>query len=158
MREITAEELAKVFEGKYVNVSPMDHYGITIEMHKGTIEFEDDLRPELYFVSRDDENNVTSSICIDESSIESIEKHEDGTYVIHFSFCMTSINISEYKFEDEELTLIGKFVDEEGNNIQICKDEGIDEMYIDEKSNDPTIVEDEEELIEVSEIGFVSED
>ena len=43
VREVTVRELVAAFEGKYVNVSPLDHYGIAIEIHKGTIEFEDDL-------------------------------------------------------------------------------------------------------------------
>ena len=68
-REVTVKELVAAFDGKYVNVSPLDHYGIAIEIHKGTIEFEDDLKPELYLVSRDDEDRVTASICIDEDSI-----------------------------------------------------------------------------------------
>ena len=45
-REVTVKELVAAFDGKYVNVSPLDHYGIAIEIHKGTIEFEDDLKPE----------------------------------------------------------------------------------------------------------------
>lgn len=95
-REVTVKELVAAFKGKYINVSPMDHYGISIEIHKGTIEFEDDLKPELYLVSRDSEDNVTGSICIDEDSIESIEKY-DGTYTINFAFCMTSVDISDYR-------------------------------------------------------------
>lgn len=99
--EVTMKELATAFEGKNVNISPMDHYGISIEMHKATIEFEDDLRPELYFVSRDDEDKVTGSICIDEDSIESIEKYDNGTYTINFTHNMTSVDISEYKTLEE---------------------------------------------------------
>ena len=95
-REVTVKELVAAFDGKYVNVSPLDHYGIAIEIHKGTIEFEDDLKPELYLVSRDSEDNVTGSICIDEDSIESIEEY-GGTYTLNFSFCMTSVDISDYR-------------------------------------------------------------
>lgn len=95
-REVTVKELVAAFDGKYVNVSPLDHYGIAIEIHKGTIEFEDDLKPELYLVSRDDEDRVTASICIDEDSIESIEEY-GGTYTINFAFCMTSVDISDYR-------------------------------------------------------------
>lgn len=97
-KEITAKELVKAFEDKYVNVSSMDHYGISISMRKATLELEDD-KPELWFVSRDDEDRVTNSICIDEDSIESIEEYEDGTYVIHFSLNMASVDISE-SFEE----------------------------------------------------------
>ncbi len=46
-RIVTMKELANAFKGKYVNVLPVDYYGIAIEVHKGTIEYEDDLKPEL---------------------------------------------------------------------------------------------------------------
>ena len=96
-REVTMESLAQAFEGKYINVSSTDHYGIAIEMTRGTIEFEDDLKPELWLVSRDSENNVTGSVCIDEDSIESIEENSNGTYTISFSIGMADVDISEYK-------------------------------------------------------------
>lgn len=95
--EVTMKGLATAFEGKHVNISPMDHYGISIEMYKATIEFEEDLGHELYFVSRDDEDKVTGSICIDEDSIENIEKYDDGSYTINFTHNMTGVDISEYK-------------------------------------------------------------
>lgn len=31
-REVSMKELAQAFEGKYINVSSVDHYGIAIEM------------------------------------------------------------------------------------------------------------------------------
>lgn len=96
-REVTMESLAQAFEGKYINVSSADHYGIAIEMTRGTIEFEDDLKPELWLVSRDSGNNVTGSVCIDEDSIESIEENNNGTYTISFSIGMADVDISEYK-------------------------------------------------------------
>ena len=99
--EITVQELIAAFDGKHVNISPIDRYGISIEMHKATIEYEDDLSPELYFVSRDNENNVTGSICIDENSIENIEKYDNGTYTVNFTLDMTSVDISEYKTLEE---------------------------------------------------------
>ena len=95
-KTVTMKELAQAFEGKYINVSSTDHFGIAIEMHRGTVEYEDDLKPELWLVSRDSENNVTGSVCFDEDSIESIEEY-NGTYTISFSICMADIDISEYK-------------------------------------------------------------
>lgn len=89
IREITVKGLVESLKGKHVNISPMDHYGIPIDMKKATLELEDD-KPELWFVSRDDEDRVTNSICIDEDSIETIEEYEDGTYAIHFSLNMAS--------------------------------------------------------------------
>lgn len=95
-REVTMKELAQAFEGKHVNVLPVDYYGIAIEMYKGTIEYEDDLKPELWLVSRDSQNNVTGSVTIDKDVIEAIEESND-TYTISFSIGMADINISEYK-------------------------------------------------------------
>lgn len=94
IKEVTVKELIAAFEGKHVNISPMDHYGIAINMRRATLELKDD-KPELWLVSRDEENRVTASICIDEGSIESIEDCGDGTYVIYFSLNMASIDISE---------------------------------------------------------------
>lgn len=95
-REVTMKELAQAFQGKYVNVSSTDHYGIAIEMTRGTIEYEDDLKPELWIVSRDSQNNVTGSVTIDEDVIEAIEE-SNGTYTISFSIGMADVDISEYK-------------------------------------------------------------
>mgnify|MGYP007123079724 CR=1 FL=1 len=95
-REVSMKELSQAFEGKFVNVSSADTYGIAIEMTRGTIEYEDDLKPELWLVSRDSENNVTGSVTIDEDVIEAIEE-SNGTYTITFSIAMADVDISEYK-------------------------------------------------------------
>lgn len=95
-REVSIKELVAAFEGKYVNVSSIDHYGLAIEIHRGTLEYEDDLKTELYLVNRDSNDNVTGSVCIDGESIESIEE-ENGTYTISFNLDMADIDISEYK-------------------------------------------------------------
>ncbi len=95
-REVSLKELVAAFEGKYINVSSSDHYGIAIEVTRGTIEYEDNLKPELYLVNRDKENNVTGSVCIDEESIKAIEEY-NGTYTVNFILGMASVDISEYK-------------------------------------------------------------
>lgn len=100
-REVTIKELAQAFEGRYVNVSSVDCYGITIEMTRGTIEYEDDLKPELWLVSRDGGNNVTGSVTLDEDVIEAIEENGGGTYTISFSVGMADIDVSEYKSLEE---------------------------------------------------------
>ena len=95
-REVSMKEVAQAFEGKYVNVSSADTYGIAIEMYRGTVEYEDDLKPELWLVSRDGENNVTGSVTFDEDVIEAIEE-SNGTYTISFNIGMADIDISAYK-------------------------------------------------------------
>lgn len=69
-------------------------------MQKATLELEEGDCSGLYLVSRDEENRVTASICIDEDSIESIEKYDDA-YTINFTFYMTSVDISEQKAVEE---------------------------------------------------------
>lgn len=99
-KEVSMKELAQAFEGKFINVSSTDHYGIAIEMTRGTIEYENNLKPELWLVSRDSQNNVTGSITFDEDVIEGIEE-SNGTYTISFSVGMADIDISEYKSLEE---------------------------------------------------------
>ena len=94
-KEITVQELIAAFKGKHVNISPTDHYGISINMNRATLEQEDN-DGELYFALRDDSNKVLGSICIDEDSIESIEQYGD-TYTVNFAEYMTSVDIAEYK-------------------------------------------------------------
>ncbi len=95
-KEVSMKELAQAFEGKFINVSSTDHYGIAIEMTRGTVEYEDDLKPELWLVSRDSQNNVTGSVTFDEDTIEAIEE-SNGTYTISFTVGMADIDVSEYK-------------------------------------------------------------
>ena len=95
-RGVSMKELAQAFKGKFINASSVDHYGIAVSITKGTIEFEDDLKPELWLVSRDSENNATGSVCLDEDAIESIEEY-DGIYTIIFSIGIADVDISEYK-------------------------------------------------------------
>lgn len=101
VKTVTMEDIAQAFKGKYVSISPADHYGVSIEMTRGTIEYENDLKPELWLVARDCENNVAGSVCIDGEIIESIEKFENGTYTINFMLNMTSVDVAEYKTLEE---------------------------------------------------------
>lgn len=100
-KTVTMEDIAQAFKGKYVSISPADHYGVSIEMTRGTIECENDLKPELWLVARDCENNVAGSVCIDEQAVESIEKFDNGTYTINFMLNMTSVDVAEYKTLEE---------------------------------------------------------
>ena len=99
-KAVSMKELAQVFKGKCVSISPVDHYGVSIEMTRGTIEYEDDLKPELWLVTRDCENNVAGSVCIDGEVVESIEEC-NGTYTINFVLNMTSVDVAEYKTLEE---------------------------------------------------------
>ena len=39
-RNVTAKELAQRFEGKYVDITPYDRYGMSITMTRATVEYE----------------------------------------------------------------------------------------------------------------------
>lgn len=94
VKEVSTQELVSAFKGKYVNISPTDRYGISINMYHATLEYEEESN-ELWFVSRDNEDKIINSICIDEDSIENIEAHDDDTYTVNFLLNMTSVDISE---------------------------------------------------------------
>ncbi len=90
-REVTMAELAQAFEGKHINVSYGDRYGIVIEMAGGMIEYEDN---ELWITGRDNQNNVIGSICICGDAIEAIEE-ENGIYAITTNLNIPDIEITE---------------------------------------------------------------
>lgn len=98
-REVTVKDLVAAFEGKFVSISSLDRYGISIQALKGTLEMDDEGEDnnDLWIVARDEKDRALMSICIDEDSIESIEDFGDGTYTINFTLDTTSIDISECK-------------------------------------------------------------
>ena len=100
-KTVSMEEIAQAFSGKYVSISPVDHYGVSIEMTRGTIEYENDLKPELWLVARDSEDKVAGSVCIDEQAVESIEQFDNSTFTINFMLNMTSVDVAEYKTLEE---------------------------------------------------------
>lgn len=61
-----------------------------------SIQYEDNLKPKLWLVSRDSENNVMGSVTFDEDTIEAIEE-SNGIYTISFTVGMADVDISEYK-------------------------------------------------------------
>lgn len=96
-RNVTAKELAQRFEGKYVDITPYDRYGMSITMTRATVEYEEN-ESELWFVARDSEDRVTGTICFDEDSIENIETDEDNSFLVDFMYDMAGVDISETIF------------------------------------------------------------
>lgn len=94
-KEITAKELSKIFEGKTVNIVPMDYYGISIEFSKARIEY-DEANGELSFTAGNFNHDGIASISIEENNIKSIVE-ENGEYVISFIQYMANITVSEFK-------------------------------------------------------------
>lgn len=97
---ITMQELAARFKGKYVDIESSEHYKVSIELQRGTVELSD-LGDELYFVSRDYKNIVTGSMCVAEDAILSITEEEDGSYFIDFLLDMAGVYVSECKIAEQ---------------------------------------------------------
>ena len=97
MREITARELATVFEGSLTEVSPVDYYGITFEMSKARIEYNEEDK-ELCFTTGNYNKDGIGSVIIKESYIETIEHNEeDDEYVISFTSDITNVVVTRFK-------------------------------------------------------------
>ena len=50
-RNVTAKELAQRFEGKYVDITPYDRYGMSITMTRATVESQEGTFPDACIAS-----------------------------------------------------------------------------------------------------------
>ena len=104
MREITAKELVKAFEGQLVNIEAPEHYGISIDMDKATIDYHVD-NNELTFTAGNYNHGGISTVSIDvEDSIASIEiddDEEEPAFTITFAGYMPNIVITRFKTIEE---------------------------------------------------------
>ena len=101
MREVTAQELAKAFEGILVDVMPEGCHGITFEMTKADVEYREE-DEELVFLTGNRATDGFAAIFIKEDWIESIEFDEESDeYVISFEEDMPNIVVSRYKTLEE---------------------------------------------------------
>lgn len=99
MKEITARELATAFEGILTEVSPIDYYGITFEMSKARIEYNEEDK-ELCFTTGNYNKDGIGSVIIKEVRIDTIEHDEEtDEYVISFedSDCIPDVTVSRFK-------------------------------------------------------------
>lgn len=96
-RNVTAKELAQRFEGKHVDITPYDRYGMSITMTRATVEYDEE-KSELWFVARDSGDRVMGEICFDKDSIESIETDDGNSFLVDFMYDMTGVDISETIF------------------------------------------------------------
>lgn len=104
MREVTARELMEAFEGKLVNIEAPEHYGISIDMDKATIDYHEDSN-ELTFTAGNYNHGGISTISIDvEDSIASIQVDDDEdepVFVISFNGYMSNIVVTRFKTIEE---------------------------------------------------------
>lgn len=97
MREVTAKELATAFKGVLTEVSPVDYYGITFEMSKARIEYNEENK-ELCFTAGNYNKDGIGSVIIREVHIDTIEFDEESDeYVISFEDSIPDVTVSRFK-------------------------------------------------------------
>ena len=74
MREVTAKELAVAFEGKLVKIESPEHYGISLDMEKACIDYNEDFN-ELTFTAGNYNHDGIGSVSIDVSIISASGIH-----------------------------------------------------------------------------------
>ena len=102
MREVTVKEFVAAFEGVLAEVEPSGYEGISFEMSKARIEYDED-NHELYFATGNYNHDGIGTVTIDtEDYIDSIE-HDDelGEYYISFSHTLSDVTVSRFKSLDE---------------------------------------------------------
>ena len=104
MREITAKELFKAFEGQLVKIEAPEHYGISIDMDKASIDYHEDDN-ELSFTAGNYNHGGIGTVSIDvDECIESIQVDDDEdepVYTITFTGYMPDIMITRFKSIEE---------------------------------------------------------
>ena len=104
MREITAKELFKAFEGQLVKVEAPEHYAISIDMDKASIDYHEDDN-ELSFTAGNYNHGGIGTVSVDvDECIESIQlddKEDEPVYTITFTGYMPDIMITRFKSIEE---------------------------------------------------------
>ena len=104
MREVTAKELAVAFEGKLVKIESPEHYGISLDMKKACIDYNEDLN-ELTFTAGNYNHDGIGSICINISDsvdlIEIDDEEDEPVFVITFTGYMSDVTIRRWKSLEE---------------------------------------------------------
>ena len=104
MREVTAKELAVAFEGKLVKIESPEHYGISLDMEKACIDYNEDFN-ELIFTAGNYNHDGIGSVSIDVAdSIDIIEVDDDEdepVFVITFTGYMSDVTITRWKSLEE---------------------------------------------------------
>ena len=104
MREVTAKELAVAFEGKLVKIDSPEHYGISFDMEKACIDYNEDLN-ELTFTAGNYNPDGIGSVSINvNDSVDLIEvddEEDEPVFVITFTGYMSDVTITRWKSLEE---------------------------------------------------------
>lgn len=104
MREITARELFEAFEGQLVKVEAPEHYAISIDMDKASIDYHEDDN-ELDFTAGNYNHGGIGTVSIDVDdcivSIEVDDEEDEPVYIITFTGYMPDIMITRFKSIEE---------------------------------------------------------
>ena len=104
MREVTVQELVKAFDGQLVKVEAPEHYGISIDMDKASIDYHED-NDEITFTAGNYNHGGIGSISINiEDSVSSIEiddEEDEPVFVISFNGYMSDIVVTRFKTIEE---------------------------------------------------------
>ena len=104
MREVTVKELVDAFKDKLVTIESPEHYGISIDMDKASIEYDEDTN-ELTFTAGNYNHDGIGSISIDVAdSIDIIQiddEEDEPVFIISFTGYMSDIRITRFKSIEE---------------------------------------------------------
>ena len=102
VKEVTAEQLAKAFEGQIADIVSTGDEGISFEMSKARIDY-DETSDELTFTTGNHNHGGVGSVRVNvEEFIDSIEHFEDyNEFCVTFSHTLSSITVSRYKSLEE---------------------------------------------------------
>lgn len=100
MKEVTVKEFVAALNGETVDVNPLDYFGITIEMAKAKVHYNEE-RKELSFKAGKDDSNGIATITFEvEKSIEYVVLNEEtDTYIVSFEQYMSELAISKSNVE-----------------------------------------------------------
>ena len=104
MKEVSVKELVSAFEGQLVNIEAHEHYGISIDMDKASIDYHDD-NNEITFTAGNYNHDGIGTISIDvDDCIENIEideEKDEPVFIISFTGCMSDITITRFQTLEE---------------------------------------------------------
>lgn len=100
MKEVTVKELVEAFEGKLVNIESPEQYGISIDMDKARIEYDEEYN-ELSFTAGNYNCGGIGTVSINVAdSIERIEiddEEDEPIFIISFTGYMSDITITRFQ-------------------------------------------------------------
>lgn len=96
MKEITVKEMMERIGNEVVDVESLDVYGVSVNMRKASIEYDDDAAVKLLTFAYGDRINGGMSVSYEvDGCIERVTyDEEDDCYIVEFNEYMTDIHIT----------------------------------------------------------------